>query len=74
MFPEDACSLRDKMETLRAIPAAMAVIDRMLPQLGKMMRGTIPSFPLEQAIRFEKPDCTEAELRQLNAELNKIPK
>ena len=74
LFPEDACSIRDKMETLLAIPAAMAVIDGLLPKLGKLMRGAIPTFTLEQAIQFEKPDCTEDDVKKLNAELNKIAK
>lgn len=74
LFPEDAYSLRNKMEDLVASPAAMAVIKKLTPALWTMMQDTILSFTLEQAIQHERPDIPEETIKKLNLELNQIPR
>lgn len=74
LFPEDAYSLRSKMEDLLASPAAAAVIKKLTPALWTMMQDTILSFTLEQAIHYDRPDIPEETIKQLNQELNKIPR
>lgn len=74
LFPEDAYSLRDTMEDLLAVPEIMAVIDRMTPDIGKLMRDGIPTYSLEATIRFAKPDYTEDEIKALNEALIRFPK
>lgn len=74
LFPEDAYSLRNKMEDLAANPAAMAVIKKLTPALWTMMQDTILSFTLEQAIQHERPDIPEETIKKLNLELNQIPR
>ena len=74
LFPEDAYSLRNKMEDLVASPAAMAVIKKLTPALWTMMQDTILSFTLEQTIQHERPDIPEETIKKLNLELNQIPR
>ena len=75
MFPEDAYSLRNKMEDLAANPQVMAVIDRMTPKLGPAVRDEDHGmFTLEAALRYQKPDYTEEEIKALNEALTRIPR
>lgn len=74
MFPEDAYSLRDTMDLLVENSEVMETIRKMTPSVYEMMQDTVLSFTLEQAIRHERPDCTEEQAKELNHALTQIPK
>ena len=74
MFPEDAYSIRDKMEVLAACPEAMDCVARLAPPLVKLIQDGIGTFSLEASIRYERPAVTEDQVKALNEALNKIDK
>ena len=72
LFPEGFYSVREKIDDLRASGEVMALIDRMLPDLGKDLRDTLGRFTLEQYIAYNRPPYTEEQIKDLNAGLTKI--
>ena len=75
LFPEDAYSLRNKMEDLCANAACMEVIDRMTPEIGKIVRDEDHgAFPLEMALRYMKTEYSEEEIMAMNEALTRIPR
>lgn len=74
LFPQDAYSLRDKVEVLAANAGVMAVADRMLPKIADLLREAPGKFTLERVIQHERPDCSEEDIKALNLAFTQIRK
>ncbi|MDO4623226.1 MAG: glycoside hydrolase family 2 TIM barrel-domain containing protein [Eubacteriales bacterium] len=74
LFPADAYSIKDTINTLKECPEAMAVIDEMLPKVGTIIRDFIGTFSLEEALTFMKDLCDEETGKELNSRLIQIKK
>lgn len=74
MFPEDAYSLRDTIQTLLASNPAMEAIRRALPEAEQAMRASMASSTLEQMLRRKFPNWSDEKAKQLNAQLIKLRK
>ncbi len=72
LFPKGFMSIRSSINDILASDQAIGIIDKRMPKIGIDIRDTVGTFSLEKYFQYTKPDCTDEEIKALNAELTKI--